>query len=142
MKEYLYFINILILMNYKLADEKLLVFIIKKLIKEKKIIISQTKFLSLVLNEFNQSGFEYKLSGERLRKISINKANIKVEIEYKDLGKDSKNLKICPVCGNKLIDIFNLTLDGKKITAGKKCTKCPYWTGQTIRMPRKYTFMR
>ncbi len=142
MKEYLYFVNILMLMNYKVPDEKLIIFIIKKVMKQNPVINSQREFLSLVLKELKLSGVEYRLNGTRLRKIAINKANVKIDIEYRETNMNSKNLKICPVCSNKLVDIYNLTLEGKKVTAGKKCTRCPYWTGQTVRLPRRYTFMR
>ncbi|HEU13185.1 MAG: hypothetical protein ACP5G5_03230 [Thermoplasmata archaeon] len=129
-------------MNYKVPDEKLITFIIRKVIKEKGIINSQREFLSLVLRELKQSGIDYRLNGIRLRKIAINKAGVKVEIEYRETGEESKDLKICPVCGNKLVDIYNLTLEGGRIPTGKKCTKCPYWTGINKRVPRRYTFMR
>ncbi|MCI4434320.1 MAG: hypothetical protein JHC29_02480 [Thermoplasmata archaeon] len=129
-------------MNYKVPDERLIVFIIKKVIKEKGIINSQREFLSLVLRELKQSGIDYRLNGTRLRKIAINKAGVKVEIEYRETDANSKDLKICPVCGSKLLEIHNFTLEGNKVPVGKRCTRCPYWTGLTKRVPRRYIFMR
>ncbi|MDP8011203.1 MAG: hypothetical protein ACP5LA_02170 [Thermoplasmata archaeon] len=127
-------------MSYKIPDNKLLSFIIKKVIKEKKVIKSQKNFLNYVLEELRSSGIDYRLDGKRLRKIAINDLKLKVDIEYRESNEESKDLKICPVCGNKLMDIKNLTLDGKTVFTGKKCTKCSYWTGLKKRIPKKYTF--
>ncbi|MGC8565670.1 MAG: hypothetical protein ACP5R0_02220 [Thermoplasmata archaeon] len=127
-------------MSYKIPDNKLLLFIIKKVINEKKVIKSQKKFLEFVIDELKSSGINYRVDGKRLRKIAINKLKIKLEIEYRESNEESKYLKTCPVCGSKLKDIKNSTLDGEKVFAGKKCTKCPYWTGPKKRIPRKYTF--
>lgn len=129
-------------MSYKVPDEKLIVFIIKRVLKEKWMVNSQRELLSLVLKELRESGVDYRLDGARLRKIAINKAGVKVMIEYRETSMDSKNLKICPVCGNKLTDIYNLTLEGERLSTGKKCTKCPYWTGLNKRVPRRYIFTR
>lgn len=127
-------------MNYKIPDDKLLMFMIKKVIKEKKVIKSQRKFLEYVLDELKTSGMDYRLDGKRLRLIAINRIKIKVEIEYRESNEGSEHLKTCPVCGGRLADIKNLTLDGETVYAGKKCTKCLYWTGPKKRIPRRYTF--
>jgi len=127
-------------MKYKIPDKKLISFIIKKIIREKKVIKSQKNFLEYVLSELKSSGIDYRLDGKRLRSIAINNSRLKIEIEYRESDEESKNLKTCPVCGNKLIDIKNSTLYGETVFAGKKCTKCPYWTGPKKKIPRRYIF--
>lgn len=128
-------------MSYKIPKEDLVIFIIKKILKEKKIIKSQKILLEEVQKELKSSGIDYRIDAKRLRKIAINKLKIHVEIEYRETNRESQNLKTCPVCGNKLVNIKNLTLENQTVFLGKKCTKCPYWTGKNIRVPKRYIFI-
>jgi hypothetical protein len=54
--------------------------------------------------------------------------------------KKEPKLNACPVCGSKVKKIKNKTLKGGSVTAGFKCTMCPYHTSLPVRIPAKYTF--
>ncbi len=128
-------------MSYKIPDEELIIFIIKKVMMKHRTIYSQKKFLEFVLNELKGTENVYKLTEKRLRKIALTKANVKVEIEYRETNMGIEDMKFCPVCGSKLIKIYNKTLENIEISIGLKCQKCGYWTGPKKRIPKRYIFL-
>ena len=62
-------------------------------------------------------------------------------MEYLQITKKSvDSMEQCPVCGEPMKKIENMTLDGRKITTGFRCTFCAYWTGKLLRVPTRYIF--
>ncbi|MGC8584693.1 MAG: hypothetical protein ACP5RZ_02580 [Thermoplasmata archaeon] len=129
-------------MKYTIPDEKLIEKIIEKIFIENPEINSQKKLIDLIRKELALKDKNLRISVRRLRKIAINDAKVKINIQYKELNKNSDILKKCPVCGNDLKAIYNYTLDGEKVYVGKKCEVCLYWTGIKLRLPKRYTFYR
>jgi len=128
-------------MSYKIPNEEIIVYIIKKIMMKQRIIYSQKKFLELVLNELKSTDNVYKLTEKRLRKIAITKAGVKVEMEYRETDMGIDDMKVCPVCGSKLTKIYNKTLDNIEVPIGLKCQTCGYWTGPKKRIPKRYIFL-
>ena len=127
-------------MAYKIPDESILVEIIERVMRQEGIVDSQSLLLKEVRKHLNRMDPEYRVSAQRLRKIAIKMKNIRVEIRCKITDRSPDDMKTCPVCGEDMERIENMTLDGKKITVGYRCTFCPYWTGMRLRVPIRYIF--
>lgn len=102
---------------------------------------SQREMASLVRTEINKDGSDYRVSGERIRRVAMNRDMLQLVIEYNE--SDSEDLPdTCPVCKNVMSPIMNRTLDGGTIEVLRKCTVCPYSVGTKMRLPGRYTFVR
>lgn len=102
---------------------------------------SQSEMAELVLREINKDGSNYRVSGERIRRLAVNRGLSQLSIDYNDA--ESRGLpEACPVCRNPLIRISNTTLDGGETEILRKCSVCTYSVGTRMRMPGKYTFTK
>ncbi len=127
-------------MAYKLPSDEEIEDIIGKVMEIRRIVESQAELRREVEKHLQRRNKDYKISGKRLRKIALKMENIKVEIRCKLTNEEVEDMKTCPVCGSKMEKIGNMTLEGEKITIGFKCTFCPYWTGNRLRIPIRYIF--
>ncbi len=102
---------------------------------------SQAEMTELVLKEINKDGSDYRVSGERIRRLAINRGLSHISIDYNDA--ENRDLpEDCPVCRNPLVGISNTTLDGRETEILRKCPVCTYSVGTRMRMPGKYTFTK
>lgn len=102
---------------------------------------SQSEMAELVLREINKDGSNYRVSGERIRRLAVNRGLSQLSIDYNDA--ESRSLpEACPVCRNPLIRISNTTLDGGETEILRKCQVCTYSVGTRMRIPGKYTFTK
>lgn len=101
---------------------------------------SQRLLADLVRKELNKGLERFNISDERIRKIAINRDLVNVTISYNEAKGEMPSE--CPVCGNKIIEVKNSTLDGDTAVISRRCTKCPYSIGQVKRVPGKYVFTR
>ena len=102
---------------------------------------SQSEMTGLVLKEINKDGSDYRVSGERIRRLAVNRGLTHVSIDYND-AEDKDLPETCPVCRNPLVGINNTTLDGRETQVLRKCLVCTYSVGTKMRMPGKYTFTK
>ena len=101
---------------------------------------SQRKLKALV--EKDLKGEEVFRVGEpRLRKIAIDSGLVDLEIHCRDT-EEMRSLIRCPVCGERLKRVRNMTVFGGTVTLGYRCMRCRYWTGLKRRIPTRYVFTR
>jgi len=114
---------------------------LKKVFAKVHIVSSQSRLKVLVDKELNIDKKKVKkgVSASRLRNIAISSDFIKLEIHSRE-GDPKKILTRCPVCGNNLKNVKNLTIWGGKVTIEFSCKKCGYWTGKKKRIPTRYGF--
>ncbi len=127
-------------MAYKIPKDEEIEEILQRVMKVRRIVESQAELKREVMKHLQRRNKEYKISGRRLRRIALKMDTIKVEIRCKLTNEEVIDMKACPVCGSKMEKIENMTLEGEKITVGFKCTFCPYWTGNRLRVPIRYIF--
>ena len=127
-------------MTYKIPSEDEIKKIVLKILRYRGVIESQAELLNQVKKHLVRRGENFKISGKRLRKIAIKMPEVDVEIRCRTTDKEVENMEICPVCGEKMERITNLTLEGEKIVVGFRCTYCSYWTGNKLRVPMRYIF--
>lgn len=126
-------------MAYKIPSNNEVLEIIKEIIKKEGVIGSQYKLRKIVESELKNIDPSYRISGRRVRILTINSKNVSVEIHAKE-GKETGIMTVCPVCNSKLTSIKNKTLYNWEITVGYRCRKCKYWTGKKKRIPTRYVF--
>ncbi|MCL2606952.1 MAG: hypothetical protein FWD92_00090 [Methanomassiliicoccaceae archaeon] len=124
---------------YRKPDDDRLDEAIRAVIKRERHVRSQTAMAELVLNELKRDREDYRISGERIRKVAIERGILEIGIEY-NMHDGRSHADVCPVCGYPTDAVSNTTLDGRDADIGYECTKCPYQTGLRKRMPGRYTF--
>ena len=126
---------------YRRPDDARLEKAVTAVMKKEGHIRSQAEMTELVLAELRKEDPEYRVSGERIRKIAIERNILRVDIDY-NMQDDRSLPDVCPVCGYPMVAVSNSTLDGRESKVGKQCTKCPYQTGSKRRTPGRYTFSK
>ncbi len=128
------------MMPYRIpSDEKLAEAVFVVMYRNQQV-VSQKEMASLVLKELEKDGEEYRVSGERIRRLAVNNDLAQLSIDYNE--SDGELPETCPVCRNNLTSVKNSTLDGGTIEISRKCTKCPFSVGSVNRTPGRYTFIR
>ena len=101
---------------------------------------SQRKLKQLV--EKDMKGDErYHVGEPRLRLLAIDSGLVELEIHCRDT-EEMRSLVKCPVCGERLKKVRNMTVFGGTVTLGYRCDRCKYWTGLKRRVPTRYVFTR
>jgi hypothetical protein len=126
-------------MTYRKPDDDRLAAAIRTVIKKNRQIVSQNAMTGLVLKELRKEDENYRVSGERIRRVAVERGILRIGIEYNEHG-DASSPDICPVCGYPMESVSNSTLDDREADVGQRCTKCPYQTGLRRRTPGRYTF--
>ena len=128
-------------MPHKIPDEETVSSAIRVVMTRNPHIETQTEFLRLVRKELSKADAEYRVSGERIRRIGLERGLVKIIIEYRE--SDIEDLPhICPVCRNAMSPVMNRSLDGEFVEIKRKCTVCPYTIGKTVLVPGRYVFSR
>jgi len=128
-------------MPYKVPDEETISSAIISVMNRNPHIETQNEFLRLVRKELSRLDEGYRVSGERVRRIGLEKGIIKISIEYRE--SDIEDLPhICPVCRNAMSPVMNRSLDGEYVEIKRKCTVCPYAVGKTVLIPGRYVFSK
>jgi len=128
-------------MPYKIPNDDLLEEAVRAVIERDILVISQTTMTESVMKELNKGSDDYRVSGERIRRIAIEKGILRIDIEYNQHD-DHSSPDVCPVCGYPMAAVSNTTLGGGSAMIGRRCTKCPYHTGMKRRSPGRYTFSK
>lgn len=127
-------------MSYSIPSEDRLAEAVFIVLYRNQQVHSQRELVNLVVAELNRDGSEYRVSGERIRRLIINRNMGQITIDYND--SEGELPQVCPVCRNKIISVMNSTLDGNMIEVTRKCTACPFTVGMTKRVPGRYTFTK
>jgi len=128
-------------MPYRIPDEDALSAAIKAVMTSHPHIDSQKELVRLVRMELSKIDEDYRASGERIRKIGIDRGIVKLTIEYHETYSDAKP-EICPVCKNAMEPVMNMSLEGNVVEVKRKCTVCPYNMGKITLVPGRYGFSR
>jgi DNA-directed RNA polymerase subunit RPC12/RpoP len=83
----------------------------------------------------------FRVGGPRLRQITIDSGLADLEIHCRE-SDERRSLVKCPVCGERLRRLRNMTVFGGTVTLGYRCSRCGYWTGLRKRVPTRYIFTR
>lgn len=100
---------------------------------------TQQRLGELVEDRLGDRDPEYAVSGRRVRRLAVRSGSVDVRIEAREDG-PTPTMEACPVCGSELEDRRNATLTGGEASLGYRCSWCPWWTGQRLRVPRRYRF--
>jgi hypothetical protein len=128
-------------MPYKIPDDDRLEEAIRAVMERDIQIRSQTMMTELVLKELKNDPNEYRVSGERIRRVAIERNILRIDIEYNQHD-DRSSPDVCPVCGYPMAVVSNSKLGGGSAKIGRQCTRCPYTTGTKRRTPGRYTFSK
>ena len=126
--------------KYKIPQRAVVLEIIISHLEKDKIIHSQTELHKYVKEDLKKIDEDFAITPSRMRKIALKSGKVHVEISYKKTLFDSYGTKKCPICGHKVNDIINRTIEGLVTNTGYKCSFCNYWTGTKKRTPMKYVF--
>jgi len=126
-------------MRYHIPSDEQVLKSLEKVLKEYRTVQSQNKLKRLVTKELTTKKKKFSVSGSRLRNIALKSNFVKLEIHTRE-GDPKKIMIKCPVCGNALKRVKNLTIWGGEVTIEFRCMKCGYWTGKKKRIPRRYVF--
>jgi len=83
----------------------------------------------------------FRVGEPRLRLLAIESGLVDLEIRCRDTT-EMRSLVRCPVCGERLKKVRNMTVFGGTVTLGYRCGRCKYWTGLRRRVPTRYVFTR
>ena len=101
---------------------------------------SQRRLKALV--EKDMKGDEkYRVGEPRLRVLAIESGLVNLEIRCRDTP-EMRSLVKCPVCGERLKKVRNMTVYGGTVTLGYRCERCKYWTGLRRRVPTRLLHSR
>ena len=101
---------------------------------------SQSEMVRLVNIELNRKGGDYRASGERIRRVALNRDLVQITMDYN--RRDGEIPESCPVCRNSLTPVMNRTLDGDEIEVERRCSVCSFSVGTKNRSPGRYIFTR
>ena len=127
-------------MPYSIPDDDRLAEAIFIVMYRNQQVRSQRTMRDLVVAELNRDGGDYRVSGERIRRVGINRNILQIRIDYNNSDSDVPGT--CPVCNNSMTSVRNRTLYGDVIEVNRRCTVCPYSIGTSMRVPGLYTFIR
>jgi DNA-directed RNA polymerase subunit RPC12/RpoP len=101
---------------------------------------SQRALKSLVEREVRGSE-NFRVGEERVRRLAIESGGVGLEIHTRE-SDEKRGLTKCPVCGERVKKLKNMTVFGGTVTLGFKCPRCGYWSGLRRRVPTRYVFRR
>ena len=127
-------------MSYKIPSDDRLAEAIFVVMYRNQQVVSQRNMANLVLKELEKDGETYRVSGERIRRLAVNRGMATLIIDYAE--REGELPEVCPVCRNQLTSVKNSTLDGNVVEVLRKCTACTYSVGPINHTPGRYTFVR
>ena len=127
-------------MSYQIPPEEEVKEAIRTVMIQRGIVNSQKKLHRLVMKEIKKVEADYKVSGERIRILALSVQHVSLDIYTRESEEQSIAMEECPVCMAELKQIRNETIYGWKVTLGKVCKKCTYWSGLNKKIPTRYVF--
>ncbi len=127
-------------MAYRIPDDELLTDAIISVLMKNKTVVSQREICQLVVEQLNRNAdVPYRVSGNRIRRLSLDKGLVSLDIEYRETPAGEMP-EVCPVCGHALDPVTNTTLEGGSAVIMMKCGSCGYKASARSSIPSKYTF--
>lgn len=111
-----------------------------RILRTRPIVDSQRKLKQLVEKDL-KGDEKYRVGEPRLRLLAIESGLVNLEIRCRET-RVMRSLVKCPVCGERLQKVRNMTVFGGTVTLGYRCDRCKYWTGLRRRVPTRYVFTR
>lgn len=126
--------------SYRIPNDDRVVESLRRVLSARQIVDSQRKLKQLIEKDL-KGDMKYRVGEPRLRVLAIESGLINLEIRCRDT-QERRSLIKCPVCGNRLRKVRNMTVYGGTVTLGYRCERCKYWTGLKRRVPTRYIFTR
>jgi|Deesub1362A_J573_1020465.scaffolds.fasta_scaffold00166_31 uncharacterized protein with PIN domain len=122
---------------YKIPKEKDVQGAIRVVLEKNKEIDSQKLFLDMILRKLRKDNPHYKLSVERLKRISSQMPDVKIFVEKRRSNKEAKK---CFICGGELEKLKVKGLLGEETLVGSKCKRCDFKMDKRYLAPKRYIF--
>lgn len=100
---------------------------------------TQRRLGELVRDRLEERDPDYAVTPRRVRVLAVRSGSVDVRVRARVDG-ETPRLDECPVCESELEERRNATLSGGEVATGYRCTWCPWWTGQRLRVPSRYGF--
>jgi hypothetical protein len=126
--------------SYRIPSDDRVVDSLRRILSTRQMVESQRKLKQLVEKDLRGDD-KFRVGEPRLRVLAIESGLVDLEIRCRDTP-EMRSLMKCPVCGNRLRKVRNMTVFGGTVTLGYRCERCKYWTGLRRRVPTRYIFTR
>src|SRR2546422_1753827 len=103
--------------------------------------VSSQRALKRLIEREVRGSENFRVGEERIRRLAIESGLTRLEIHAREAN-EKRGLTKCPVCGERVKRLKNMTVFGGTVTLGFKCPKCGYWSGLRRRVPTRYVFHR
>lgn len=128
-------------MAYRIPSEVEVVKAIENVLVRTPHIRSQAEMNRLVSLELACMDEEYRISGDRVRRIGIDNGLMNLEISYAHTDKPDDS-GICPVCRGTLESVRNRTLYWDTVELLRTCKRCGYSAKSDATRPARYHISR
>ncbi len=128
-------------MSYRIPKDDDIAKAIENCLSRSPRVRSQNVLNELVLTELMCVDESFRVSGERIRKVGIERGLFDLEIRYAHKN-GSVPYQVCPVCRGKLESVKNRTLDWKTVEISRDCKKCGYSAKSDASKPARYIITR
>ena len=128
-------------MSYRIPKDDDIAKAIENCLSRSPRVRSQNVLNELVLTELMCVDETFRVSGERIRKVGIERGLFDLEIRYAHKN-GSAPYQVCPVCRWKLESVKNRTLDWKTVEISRDCKKCGYSAKSDASRPARYIITR
>ena len=126
--------------SYRIPSDERVRESLARIFSTRQIVDSQRKLKQIVEKDL-KGDEKYRVGERRLRLLMIESGLADLEIHCRDTN-EMRSLVKCPVCGERLKKVRNMTVFGGTVTLGYRCDRCHYWTGLKRRVPTRYEFTR
>jgi len=83
----------------------------------------------------------FRVSGERIRRVGVDRGLFDLEIHYAH-SDGPPMYEVCPVCRGPLESVRNRTLDWKTVEISRDCRRCGYSAKSDATRPARYVITR
>ncbi|PSG96281.1 hypothetical protein BRD56_11350 [Thermoplasmatales archaeon SW_10_69_26] len=127
-------------MGYTVAGDEQLLAAIEEALRRQPIVDSQAELGANVRRVLHEAEPEARASDRRIRRLAVEHGLAEVRVRTGTTGEPAR--EACPVCGSRLDQVENMTLEGGRTVVGTECPDCPYATGSRHEVPLRYEFVR
>ncbi len=126
--------------EYRIPSDELIRAAIARVFQTRHEVTSQRALKRLIERDLRGSE-NFRVGEERVRHLAIDSGLVGLEIHTRE-SEQKRGLTKCPVCGERVKRLKNMTVFGGTVTLGFKCPKCGYRSGLRRRVPIRYVFTR
>ncbi len=126
--------------EYRIPKDDVIRAAISRVFQTRHEVSSQRALKRLIEREVRGSE-NFRVGEERIRRLAIESGLTRLEIHAREAD-EKRGITKCPVCGERVKRVKNMTVFGGTVTLGFKCPKCGYWSGLRRRVPTRYVFHR